>query len=234
MEFLKPMVLPVPIRAAERHGAVDLYVPPAAEPLPAILFVHGGPLPPGLEPLPREWPLFQAYASLAAGHQVVGAVVDHRLRGPDSYPTAFDDVAGALDTLRADPRVDASRVAIWYFSGGGRLSADYLRAVPSWLRAVALTYPMVTPFPGWPDDPRFRPAEAVVSAGDLPIVLTRVGEENPAVAEGVAAFVAAAEKANLTIVDVPHGRHGFDNQNDSDESREAIMAAFNRVLAALA
>ncbi|MEU4689564.1 dienelactone hydrolase family protein [Actinoplanes sp. NPDC023714] len=234
MEFMKPLVLPVRIREAERHGNTDLYLPESASPRPAILFVHGGPLPPGMEPLPREWPMFQGYGSLAADHDVVGAVVEHRLQGPDSYPAAFDDVAAAVETLRGDPRVDGDRIALWYFSGGGRLAADYLRAAPSWLKVIAFTYPMVTPFPGWPDDPRFRPAEAVTDAGDLPIVLTRVGQENPMIAEGVAGFVAAAEKANLTVVDVPNGRHGFDNQNDSDESREAITKAVDLVIAALA
>ncbi|BBH69353.1 hypothetical protein ACTI_60380 [Actinoplanes sp. OR16] len=160
-------------------------------------------------------------------------MVEHRLQGPDSYPTAFDDVASAVETLRSDPRVDGDRIALWYFSGGGRFAADYLRAVPEWLKVIALTYPAVTPFPGWPDDPRFRPAEAVGGAGDLPIVLTRVGRENPLIAEGVTAFVTAAEKANLTVIDVPNGRHGFDNQNDSDESREAITTALRTVLSEL-
>ncbi|WP_229075151.1 alpha/beta hydrolase [Actinoplanes sp. DH11] len=232
MEFMKPMVLPVQIRAAERHGTVDLYIP-SDERRPAIIFVHGGPLPPGMDPLPREWPLFQAYASLAADRGVVGAVVEHRLQGPDSYPAAADDVAGAVKLLRDDPRVDGERVVIWYFSGAGRLAADLLRDPPEWLRAVAMTYPMLTPFPDWPDEPRFRPAEAVASAGSLPIILTRVGQENPAIAEGVAVFVAAAEKANLQVIDVPDGGHGFDNQNDSDESRAAIVKAFDLVLSAL-
>jgi len=54
---------------------------------------------------------------------------------------------------------------------------------------VALSYPLLTPLPGWPVPDRFRPVDAVAAAGDLPIVLTRVGRENPAVAEGVTAFL---------------------------------------------
>ncbi|MFC7534354.1 alpha/beta hydrolase [Actinoplanes sp. GCM10030250] len=234
MEFLKPIVLPVRIRPAERTGIVDFYLPfTTGAPRPAILFMHGGPLPPGMEPLPREWPHFQGYASLAADRGAVGGVVEHRLYGPDSYPTAAGDVAAAVNALRDDPRVDSDRVALWFFSGSARLAADYLREPPEWLRAVAMTYPMVTPFPGWPDDPRFRPADAVLSAGDLPIVLTRVGQENPLIAEGVASFVSTAEKANLEIIDVPEGGHGFDNQLDTDESRAAILRAFDLVTAAL-
>lgn len=87
-------------------------------------------------------------------------------------------------------RVDAGRVALWFFSGGGLLVADWLRAPPDWLRCVAATYPRLAPPPDW--DARWRPAEAVASAGDLPIVLTRAGLERPAVAAAVTAFVDAA------------------------------------------
>ena len=128
---------------------------------------------------------------------------------------------------------DGDRVALWFFSGGSLLCADWLRDPPAWLRVVALTYPVLAPLPGWPDDPRFRPVEAVASAGDLPIVLTRVGRENPAIAEGVEAFVAAAGKARLTIVDVPDGQHGFDYLDDDDASRAAIGRAAELVLGEL-
>jgi len=103
------------------------------------------------------------------------------------------------------------------------------------MRVVAVTYPLLAPFPGWPSDPRFLPAEAVAHAGTLPIVLTRAGRERPEIAAGVEAFVAAASTAGarLEIVDTPHGRHGFDYLDDTDESREAIERAFASVLATL-
>ena len=44
---------------------------------------------------------------------------------------------------------------------------------------MVASYPLLAPLPGWEVDPRFRPVEAVTSAGDLPIVLTRVGRERP-------------------------------------------------------
>jgi acetyl esterase/lipase len=233
MDSLKPFVLPVETRAAERHGPVDLYLPDeSSRPRPAVLFVHGGPVPAEVRPTPREWPIFQAYASLVAARGVVGATVDHRLHTPAAYSTAADDVRAAVEAVRADPRVDSERIALWFFSGGGLLSADWLRERPVWLRCVALTYPMLAPFPGWPVDARFRPVDAVASAGDLPIVLTRVGREDPALAEGVRAFVAAA-KTRLDIVEVPHGRHGFDYLDDDDSSRAAILRAIDLVLATM-
>ncbi|MEU4239783.1 alpha/beta hydrolase [Actinoplanes sp. NPDC026619] len=233
MDILKPLVLPVTNREAERHGTVDLYPPDdVTTPRPAVLFVHGGPLPAEMKPTPREWPMFQAYGSLVAGRGVVGATVDHGLRTPADYATPAGDVRAAVELIRADPRVDGNRIALWFFSGGSPLSADYLREPPAWLRCVAFSYPLLAPLPGWPSDPRFLPAEAVTGAGDLPIVLTRVGREDPAVQETVRAFVDAA-KTRLDIVEVPNGQHSFDIKDDEDASRAAIQRAVDLVLATM-
>ena len=234
-EYLNPFVLPIEAVAPERHGRVDLYLPEATQPSPAIVFVHGGPIPADLRPTPRDWPVYRGYGSLAAIRGVVGVTVDHRLYDAADYPQAATDVAAALETARADPRVDADRIAIWFFSGGGLLAADWLRTTPDWLRCVAATYPVLAPLPGWKVDPRFRPAEAIAIAGTLPIVLTRVGRERPQVADTVDAFVAAARTcgARLEIVDVPHGRHGFDILDHTDESRTAVTQAIDTVLTTL-
>jgi acetyl esterase/lipase len=233
MDFLKPFVLPVDLRSAERHGPVDLYPPDdTSRPRPAVLIVPGGPVPAEARPAPRDWPVYQAYPSLVAARGVVGATVGHRLHSPAAYPEAADDVRAAIETVRADPRVDGERLALWFFSGGGLLSADWMREPPSWLRCVALTYPVLEPLPGWPVPDRFRPVDAVASAGDLPIVLTRVGREDPTIDEGVRAFVGAA-KTRPDVVEVPHGRHGFDYLDDDDASRAAIQRAVDLVLATM-
>jgi acetyl esterase/lipase len=234
MDVLKPLVLPVELRVPDRQGAVDFYPPDdLTRPRPAVLVVHGGPIPAALRPTPRDWPSYQGYGSLIAERGAVGVTVDHRLHSPVAYPAAEADVRAAVELLRADPRVDADRVALWFFSGSGPLCAEWLREPPAWLRCVALTYPFLAPLAGWPVEPRFRPADAVASAGDLPIVLTRVGLENPEVADGVRAFVDAAAKARLEVVDVPQGHHGFDTLDDDDVSRAAIAHALDSVLATL-
>ena len=230
-----PLVLPVEPRTAERRGPVDFYLPDdVTGPRPAVLFVHGGPVPAEARPTPRDWRLFQDYGSLTAGRGLVGATVDHQLHTPMAYPAAAGDVRAAAESLRAHPAVDAGRVALWFFSGGSLLAADWLGDPPPWLRCVALTYPLLAPFPGWPVDPRFRPAEAVTRAGPPPMVLTRVGREDPRVADGVAAFVAAAPADRLVTIDVPQGQHGFDYLDDDDDSRAAITRAHDLVRAALA
>ncbi|AGL17321.1 S9 family peptidase [Actinoplanes sp. N902-109] len=221
-------VLPVPARDAVRRGAVDLYHPDDVDgPAPGVLIVHGGPIPAGVRPAPRDWPVFRAYASLLAARGLTAAVVDHELHEPAGYPASAANVRVAVGELRADPRVDSERVALWFFSGGGLLSADYLARPPVWLRAVALSCPVLEPLPGWPVDARFRPVAAVTRAGGLPIVLTRVGRERPDIAPGVRNFVAAAP-AGLEIIDVPDGHHGFDTVDD-DASRTAVTAAVDRV-----
>jgi acetyl esterase/lipase len=227
-------VVPIEPRAAERHGAVDLYLPDATQPQPAIVFVHGGPVPADLRPTPRDWPLYRGYGALAAARGAVGVMVDHRLHDLTAYSLAAADVADAIELARTDPRVDADRVAVWFFSGGGLLMADWLRTPAPWLRAVAASYPLLGPFPGWDVDPRYRPVEAV-AAGPLPIVLTRAGRENPQIAAIVEEFVAAASArdARLEIIDVPNGQHGFDYLDHTEESRKAVEQAMDSVLAAL-
>jgi acetyl esterase/lipase len=231
-EYLNPFVLPIQTRAAERHGPLDLYLPDTPPPRPAILFVHGGPIPADLRPTPRNWPVYQAYASLAAARGAVGVTVDHRLHDLAGYPVAAHDVAAAVQTVRADPRVNPDQIAIWFFSGGGLLLADWLRTPPPWLRCVAASYPVLAPLPGQDVDPRFKPTDAVATAGTLPIVLTRVGRERPPIAATVDAFVTAAHTAgaSLTVIDVPNGRHGFDILDHTDESRRAITQAIDTVL----
>jgi acetyl esterase/lipase len=229
--YLNPFVLPVETRHAERHSAVDLYLPDAAEPRPAVVFVHGGPVPADLRPTPRDWPVFQAYGSIVAARGAVGVTVDHRLHDATDYPRAADDVAAAVEFARADSRVDPDRVALWFFSGGGLLLADWLRAHPDWLRCVAASYPLIACPPEY--GTRFHPPAAVADAGALPIVLTRVGRELPELAATVEAFVSAARAcaAQLEIVDVPNGQHSFDILDHTDESRRAVESAIDKVLA---
>ncbi|GIE83233.1 hypothetical protein Aph02nite_91830 [Actinoplanes philippinensis] len=232
-EHLQPFVLPVETVTPDRRGNVDVYLPATTETRPAIIFVHGGPVPAAVSPTPRDWPIYRGYGSLAAARGVVGVTVDHRLHHPAAYPEAAADVAAAVRLARELPQVDADRIAVWFFSGGGLLLADWLRTPPGWLRCVAATYPLLAPLAGWPVDPAFRPIEAVTGSGTLPIVLTRAGLERPDVAEAVQEFVTAATDARLEVIDVPNGRHGFDMLDHTEESRTAVVQAFDSVLAHL-
>lgn len=228
-------LLDVPERPRERHGRVDLHLPEADGPRPAVLFVHGGPVSPMERPSPRDTPMFLGYGRYAAGLGLVGATVDHRLHDLAEYPVAARDVAEAVELLRADPRVDGDRIALWFFSAGGLLAADWLAGPPSWLRCVALTYPVLAPLPQWRAvAPRFRPVAAVAAAGAAgpPVVLTRAGREHAVFAATVEEFVAAAGAtgAAVELVDVPGARHGFETLDHTGEARDAVARAARSVL----
>ncbi|MFI6702482.1 alpha/beta fold hydrolase [Streptomyces sp. NPDC050509] len=229
----------------ERTEHATLYFPRTPHPRPAVVFVHGGPLPADTRPTPRDWPVFTGYGRYVASLGAVGVTVDHRLHGLTAYARAAEDIATAVERVRADPRVDGERVALWFFSGGGLLLADWLAAPPPWLRCVAATYPVLAPLPGWGlVEPRFRPAAKVGSAGGLPIVLTRVGRERPEIAATVEEFLTAAGAAargggggaRVEVIDVPLAHHGFETADHgadpeaAEQARHAVERAARSVL----
>jgi acetyl esterase/lipase len=234
--FLRPFLLDLPERPRERLGRVDLYLPGAEGPCPAVVFVHGGPITADLRPTPRDWPQYVGYGRYAASQGVVGVTVDHRLYGLADYDRAAEDIAAAVELVRADPRVDGDRIALWFFSGGGLLTTDWLAAPPSWLRCLAATYPVLAPLASWGGvDPRFTPAAAVGGAAGLPLVLTRAGLESPEIAATVEEFLTAAKDAGaeVEVVDVPNGHHGFEVLDHTPESVRAVELAMHAVLAHL-
>ena len=248
---LRPFLLDVPERPRERIGRVDLHLPdvlpdvlsdalsdalsegPSDGPFPAVVFVHGGPVPVGRRPTPRDLPTFVGYGRYAASLGAVGVTLDHRLHALTDYARAAEDLAEAVELVRADPRVDGERVALWFFSAGGLLAADWLAAPPPWLRCVAANYPVLAPLPTWGMvAPRFRPAATVSAAGRLPVVLTRAGLEHAEIAATVDGFLAAAEAcgAGVELIDVPLGHHGFETIDHTDQAREAVERAMRSVL----
>ena len=233
---LRPFPLDVPEVPRDRQGHVDLYVPDGDGPRPAVVFVHGGPVPAGARPRPREWPALVGYARLAAAEGVVGVTLDHRLHDVADYDRAAADIAAAVELVRADARVDADRIALWFFSGGGLLTTDWLAKPPAWLRCLAASYPILAPLPAWGmAGSRFHPARAVDQAGSLPVVLLRAGRESPEIAATVDAFVAAAKgcAARLELVDVPNGHHGFETIDPPEETMPALHTAMRSVVAHL-
>lgn len=233
--YLQPFVLPVAAptdQRVDRVGDLDFYRPSSTTRAAAILFVHGGPGPPDLKVRPRDWPVYQGYATAAAQRGLVGVTVDHSLiRGLDHLAAAADDVEAALGVLRSDPQVDPNRIALWFFSGAGLLAGEWLDSSPEWLRSVALTYPLLAAPAGTGE--LVSAIEVIGRRPDLPVLLTRVGRERDELAEPVAEFVLAAGAA-LEIIDVPNGRHGFDMLDDTDESRAAVVAALDWTAARLA
>jgi acetyl esterase/lipase len=218
-----PFVLDVPVEgvATERLGGFDLArAAGASSPLPVVVLVHG-PVP-AEAVRPRDWPLFQGYARLAARRGLAGAVLDLEYPSPVAWAAAAERLEPAIQEIRERPEVDGDRVAVWAFSGGGLLVSRWLADPPAWLRCLALSYPMVHP-PSSPGSVAPRPG--------LPIVLTRVGRERPALQDTVDAFLAAAAEAGAGVqrIDVPDGQHAFDMVDHEPRSREAVTEAMDAV-----
>ncbi|GAB3880136.1 hypothetical protein GCM10029964_033850 [Kibdelosporangium lantanae] len=119
--------------------------------------------------------------------------------------------------------VDPARVAVWAFSGGAMLVGRWLADSPAWLRCLALTYPVL----GADDE---GPADLVRPG--RPVVLTRVGREEPDRQATVDRFLATASATETAVhvIDVPDGQHGFDALDHTDQSREAVTEAVDLVV----
>jgi len=186
---------------------------------PAVFFVHGGPIAADFVP-PTQWGVFVSYGELAAASGLVGVTFNHRLFAVTDYERAQSDVAAAIEYVRshaAELNVDADRIALWYFSGGGPLMARMLSDRPDHVRCLLAFYAYLQPA-----------ATQVRSKGTgLPIFVARAGLDQPMINDTIDQFVpeALAGNALLDVMNHPAGRHGFDILDDDDRSREIIARA---------
>jgi triacylglycerol lipase len=84
-----------------RHR-LDLFVPAAAkasEPLPVMVFVHGGGFVAGDKSTPDS-PFYDNVGKWAASQGYIGVTMTYRLAPEFPWPSGSDDVQGALDWLR--------------------------------------------------------------------------------------------------------------------------------------
>ena len=204
-----------------RTGRLDLYLPEPA-PAPAVLMIHGGPVPRDRPVRPPEWPAFRGYGALLAQAGLVGAMFEHAFVDDDSLPAAREDVVRALAALRSDPRVDPERVGLWFFSVGGLLMGSFLDPVPDGVRAVAGTYTLAAD-PDL-DDTDLPQARDVAARSSGPLLLVRPEHDfdwiTPATDDLLSACRAAGRPVDL--IDVPGAHHAFETVDDTDEARDAI------------
>jgi acetyl esterase/lipase len=79
---------------------MDIYTPSglsAESCLPAVIFIHGGYLPPTITVLPKDWGMFKSYGKLMAASEFIGITFNHRYFGWDeeNLKKSFDDVRDA-------------------------------------------------------------------------------------------------------------------------------------------
>jgi dipeptidyl aminopeptidase/acylaminoacyl peptidase len=215
---------------------MDVYVPPglgADERRPAVILIHGGPIEPGMTP--HDWGVFRSYGELLAASGLVAVTFTHRLYGAEHYTRSAGEVRAVIETVRtrtAAFHVDAGRIALWAFSGGGPLVSVAFANPPDFVKAVC-SYYAILDFEGAPPVYKQVPAELSPltqlrkGAGPFPpILLARAGLDEPFINQSVDAFVAAAveKKLTLDLLTLPTGHHAFDIRDDEERSRQVIKA----------
>lgn len=221
---------------------MDVYQPfdlKEGERRPAIVFIHGGPVP--ALGSTKDWGIFVSYGQLAAASGFVGVTFNHRFHGPEAALEADADVAELMAYLRknaGDLGIDRDRVAIWGFSGGGIFLARWIADPPPYLRAVVSFYGVLdirTPPPGRPakltgeQRAKLSPvAQLMDSTRPVPMLIARAGQDDKALNATVDAFLLEALKLNqpVELLTHPEGRHGFDILDDDARSREIISRTF--------
>ena len=216
---------------------MDLYAP-AGEPrrLPAVVFVHGGPIPRGSAP--KDWGVFRSYGELAAASGFIGITFNHRYHGPADMSAAEADTRAAIAYVRANAdrlHVDQDRLAVWVYSGGGPLVSWVLREALPYIRCIVTYYAVLDlqqppgPLPPGVTDEMLRRYSPVAYLRDNkdrlpPLFVARAGRDTAWLNGSIDRFVAEALSANLSIevMNHPHGQHAFDILDADSRSREII------------
>jgi acetyl esterase/lipase len=244
-----PTVLPPPTVAriqrdllyrtdGDRPLKLDIYRPPSAGRASPVVFLVNGDAPEEIIATAKDWGVYRSYGEHLAARGLVGVPFNHRSTNRFERTAAADDVQAAISFVRdraRDLEVDATRVGVWVFSAGGPFGlAPFLQRRPDWLRCAAGFYmiwdlgPLRASLPSATDESirRLSCLSALDSeALDLPpLLLARAGRDSAPLLEGTDTFVRRARERNvdLTVLDHPTGRHGFDTLDDDDRSREII------------
>lgn len=228
---------------------MDVWSPRQPGPRPAIVFVHGGPIPGNLRTQPKDWGIYISYGQLAAASGLVGVTFNHRLYGLDRVADAQADLVDLVAHLRADAAkygIDRDRICLWAFSGGGPLlSAAFDGGLPG-VRCVVSFYGLLDRRPERADTPAAISDEVLqqlspvyhVTAGHRvpPMLIGRAGNDAPQINATVDAFVREAKVRNapVQVIEHPTGHHGFDALDDDNRSREIIAAAIRFIAEQLA
>lgn len=214
---------------------LDAYARPGAPPRPAVLLIHGGPVPAGSSP--KDMGVFASWAELLVASGLAAVVFNHRFHGPESLRDAAEDVSDAIAFAREhapELGLDPERLALFAFSGGGPFLSLALRTRERAVRALVAYYAALDlreKPPGAPDtlSPETRqelsPAHYVESGREVPpMLVARAGLDHPFLNATVDRFVKAAldRNAPLTLLNHPEGRHGFDVLDDDARTHEIV------------
>ena len=240
----KVKVHPDIVYKQDAHGErkLDIYTPPGLKSdtrLPAVIFVHGGPLGENL-PKPKNMPFFKSYGKLMAASGLVGVVINHRFTGTDkkALDTTFADVEESILFVRsksASYNIDPDRIALWVFSGGGTRISIPMQKQMKFIRCMVSYY-------GMPDInilakvigqaapqsvEKYNPATYLTKDYEYrpPLLIVRAGKEHfPEINQSIDDFFSRMLSLNsdISLLNHPNGVHGFDSRNDDEQTRFII------------
>jgi hypothetical protein len=220
---------------------LDIYTPSGLTSdarLPAVIFVHGGPLgenPPKL----KNTPFFKSYGKLMAASGLVGVVIDHRFTSIDkkALDTTFADIEESIlfvKSISASYNIDPDRIALWVFSGGGTCISIPMQKQMKFIRCMVSYY-------GVPDInilaklegktapqsvEKYNPATYLTKDYEyrLPLLIARAGKDKPEINQSIDDYFSRMLSLNsdISLLNHPSGFHGFDSRNDDEQSRFII------------
>jgi dienelactone hydrolase len=224
-----------PVRSqAVGDRRVDLFLPAVAEGAtrPAVVFVLGfsdesspvGPL--------MDYEQYRAWARIVAAHGFVGVLY--------STSDPVSDLGVVMQFLSSDgPRlgIDPERIGLWSASGNVPTALGYARDGGQPRVRALVTYYGLMPTPdGFQGEalramssrfgfvlPPYDPGQAYPP--DLPILVVRCGRDSwVELLASIDRFTDFALEQNLRVqlLNYPGGRHSFDTEDDTEETRTVI------------
>jgi len=242
MEQIKPRANLTYKRVAGIDHKMDVYSPAAGTAAssrrPAVIFIHGGPVPANLLTRPKDWGVFTSYGQLLAASGLVAVTFNHRLHSFDALNDAQSDVADLIGFVRDNADtfgIDKDRICLWAFSGGGPFLSKAMRDTPPYVKCIVSYYALLDLKPLRQQIPPAITDQMLTELSPLhfmsingakiaPIFIARAGLDNPGLNGTVDQFVqeALARNATIDVSNHPKGHHGFDILDDDERSREII------------
>jgi len=237
-------------QVAEKELKADVYTPinPGNNMChPAVIFIHGGYLPPNLLTQPKDWGVYISYGQLLAASGFVGVTFNHRYYGWDYLDEAQSDVNDLITFIRDNAEmlsIDKEKICLWAFSGGGPFLSQAMCDTPAYIRCLVSYYAILDlqhlrqDIPTTVTDETLRKFSPVYQIGSkrkgiAPIFIARAGLDNPGLNEAVDRFLQTALTNNMTIDFSNHaeGHHAFDILDDNERTREIIRRTIDFIAA---
>lgn len=224
----------------------DIYIPDALSPTemrPAVFFVSGD-TPPDYMLGVKEWGIYRGWGRLVAATGFIGITFQHRVMHA-LQASHLEEVAEDINDVLAFVRhhadafhVDPERVCLWCCSAGAtpglyvglREEQAFMRCLVSYYGLFDLAvYAQARQLEVPPREvlQRFAPLTALQKRKDElpPLLIARMGQDIPGLNDAVDHFIAVAQQVgtSVEVLQYPEGHHGFDTEDDTDQSRVIIQ-----------